>query len=262
MTSFALTPNQLLLKDSVEKTMHLRWGVTAVKGARDGLQGVQGAGQLFHQLGVTPQMLQRLGVHHMTAKSFLTGAQSQNWRGLMNVSKQISTNFVGANSAAGRLLESFRSGLGSMSEKFPQLSSAAQNAASTVKGAAIGGAGRVGGAIKAAKASSFFGSIMKTGSSLFSSVAKIAGPILRPLKAVGNFMRMIPGLNLIFAAADTFKAVKTLFDPSKSWGEKLAAVGKAALSIGAALPIPGASLLGGVRGAWAIGDVVHSAVKN
>lgn len=86
-------------------------------------------------------------------------------------------------------------------------------------------------------------------------LGKIAGPLGGVLKGVGAISRMIPGLNIVFAVADGIGAVKTLMNPLASAGEKAAALGKAALSVGAALPIPGASLLGGARAAWGVGEL-------
>jgi hypothetical protein len=266
----SMTLTRQVATDSVQSFMHMRWGVKHIGEAKGSLAGVRGPGQLFAQLGVTPQHLQRLGVHHMTAKSFLSGAQSQNFRGMMNVSKQMSVAFDGK--VARGLTGGFSSSLAALQAHFPKLAQGAKDATSAGRAALSGAGARLSQGIGAVKQSGFFGRIFSGGAGILNSVKSFAGPILGPLskiaapvmnafKSVGNIMRMIPGLNIAFAVMDTFKAVKVLLDPTKSMGEKLAALGKAALSIGAALPIPGASLLGGVRGAWAIGDVASAALK-
>ncbi len=261
MSTMSLTHNP------VSDLMHLRWGVSSVKTAQATIQAqnVRGVGSFLQSFGVSGSTLERLGMSSVNAQAVL-GAEG--WRGSVNVSRQLSQSLTSTRPVS-TLLESVRNGWGSFETQMPRLSGAAKSAAGVCKSAATGLAGGCKSALAAAKSSGFFGSIFNGVSGLMSSVGRVAGPILGPLakiaapitnalKGVGNFMRMIPGLNLIFAATDTFKAVTSLFDPNKSWSEKLANLGKAALSIGAALPIPGASLLGGARGAWAIGDAAGS----
>lgn len=265
MSSMSLTNNP------IADLMHMRWGVQSVKAAQATVaaEQIRGTGSLLSHFGVSTQALERLGMSPVNAKALL-GANG--WRATVDVSKQLSSSLTGGRTAT-TLLESVKNGWGSFETQMPALAKGAKGAAAFCKSAAAGTVGRCGGILKAAKAGGFFGKIMGAVSGVASSVGRIAGPMLGPLakfaapvmsalKGVGNFMRMIPGLNLIFAAADTFKALKVMFDPTKSMGEKLAAVGKAALSIGAALPIPGASLLGGVRGAWAVGEGAASLMKH
>ena len=257
MTISSLTSNP------ITDLLHMRYGVHAVRDAQafTAAQNIRGTGSLLQSFGVTGQTLERLGMSSVNARAVL-GAEG--WRSTLNVSRQLSGSLT-QSSAMSTMLESVKNGWGTFESQMPQLAKGARGAAAACRGAATGIAGRCGGILNAAKNTGFFGRIFGNVTSAVSGLSRMAGPILGPLakiaapvmsalKGVGNFMRMIPGLNLVFAAVDTFKAIKTLMDPSKSWGEKLSAVGKAALSIGAALPIPGASLLGGARGVWAVGE--------
>ena len=259
-----------LTQNPIADLMHMRWGVQSVKAAQATMaaENIRGTGSLLSHFGISSQALERLGMSPVNAKALL-GANG--WRSTVDVSKQLSSSLTSGRTAS-TLLESVKNGWGSFETQMPSLAKGAKSAAAAAKAAGAGAAARCGGILNAAKSSGFFGGIFKAVSGVASSVSRMAGPILGPLssickpwvsalKGVGSFMRMIPGLNLIFAATDTFKALKVMFDPTKSMGEKLAAVGKAALSIGAALPIPGASLLGGARGVWAVGEGVSALAK-
>jgi hypothetical protein len=264
-----ITQTYTLTQNPITDLARMWGGVSDVRDAHAVIQAenIKGVGGLLSHFGVQSSQLERLGMSPVNAKALLS---AEGWRGTLNVSKQLSSNLASPTSA---LLDSVKNGWGSLEETMPNLAGAAKNAASTCKAAATGLADGCKAAVGAAKTGGFFGSIFKGIGNIASSIGRVAEPIMGPLakiaapvvnafKGVGNFMRMIPGLNLIFAATDTFKAVTSLFDPKKPWSEKIANLGKAALSIGAALPIPGASLLGGARGVWAVGDAASSLVKH
>ena len=258
-----------LTQNPISDLMHLRWGVVHVKEAQSVMQAenIKGAGSLLKYFGVNAGQLERLGLSPVNAKAVLS---AEGWRGTMGVSRQLSQSLT-SSTAATSMLESVKSGWGSFEQQLPNLSKAARGAASTCKAAATGAVGRCGQALNAAKSSGFFGGITKALGGLGTSIAKMASPITGTLSKVfgplvtafknSPLARLLPIVNLVFVVTDGIKAVKTLMDPTKSWGEKLAACGKAALSIGAALPIPGASLLGGARGVWAVGDAANSLMK-
>lgn len=156
------------------------------------------------------------------ARVAMLGSQQQSLASLGSATKAISKTALVAGKAA-ETKQLARAG-GFFSRTFPRLSGVAGRSVGAL-GTATGAAGT---AVKAAGA----------GKGALGFLARIGMKVAGPLAKVGGFVRMIPGLNLIFVAVDGFKLLK---NPSA------ANLAKFGLSVGAALPIPGASLLGGVR---------------
>lgn len=158
------------------------------------------------------------------ARVALLGAQQQSLASMAKATKEISKTAL----QTGKTFEAAKVGqaTGWFAQTFPRASAAANSAVARL-GTASGAAGK---AITDAAA--------KPG--VLGFLAKAAGKIAAPLAKIGQVARMVPFLNLAFVAVD---GAKLLANPS---GANLAKFG---LSVGAALPIPGASLLGGARAA-------------
>lgn len=86
--------------------------------------------------------------------------------------------------------------------------------------------------------------LVASGGQLLEDAGRFAPKVVAPAvaKAAGRF---VPGANVAIAALDTAQAVKTWSDPKASTGKKVGDTITAAGSIIAALPVPGASIVGG-----------------
>lgn len=142
-----------------------------------------------------------------------------NLRSLVQSTKAISVHGL----STGKAWENRQLGRvgGFFAERFPKVSAHATSAVERL-GSFTGKVGAAAGEV--VKKGGFFGNLL----------GKIGGA----LSTVGKLARMVPLVNIAFIGVDAFKFLR---DPS------MANLAKLGLSVGAALPIPGASLLGGVR---------------